>query len=352
MTYVPSGTPPGPPPTVTLSIVLVSYNSLADLQRCLPSILAQSVSFSYEIIVVDNHGKDGVAQLINQDFPGTSFIPNPTNNGYAGGNNLGLQHSTGDWVLFLNPDTELHPGALQQLVETAKTYPTAFINPKLLNPDGTINACGNQMQYTGITTCRGLNEVASTYTGLVPVPLLSGAALLAPTTRMRELGGFDEGFFMYFEDADLSLRARLWGYQLLCDQDAVITHYYRLGMNPAKFYYLERNRLITLRKVLSQCTWRTMLPALLLTELLTWAFALRGLPYLRSRLRTYQWLWQHRHTIAQQQVAIQQTRQLTDSQLLAGATVNLPFGQLMPGRAGQFANALLAPLYRLLRPVN
>ncbi|WP_375447424.1 glycosyltransferase family 2 protein [uncultured Fibrella sp.] len=334
-----------------LTIVIVSYNSLTDLQRCLPSIIRQSVSFTYQLIVVDNHGRDGVAPFIEQHVPAITFIANPANSGYAGGNNLGLQHSTGKWVLFLNPDTELHTGALQQLMQTAQAHPQAFINPKLINPDlTTINACGNQMQYTGITTCRGINELSSAYTGLTTVALLSGAALLAPTGLMRDLGGFDESYFMYFEDADLSLRARLRGYTLLCNQDAVITHYYRLGMNPVKFYYLERNRLLTLRKVLNQRTWRQLLPALILTELLTWGFSLRGITYLKSRFQTYAWLWQHRRAIRLQNEVIQQTRQLTDTQLMMGSTVAIPFEQLVPNPVGGLIKAILSPLYRALKP--
>lgn len=336
---------------IDLTIIIVSYASLTDLQRCLPSILHQQVSFTFQLVVVDNHRHDGVAPFIKQTYPTILLLPNPANTGYAGGNNLGLQHSEGQWVLFLNPDTELHPGMLQQLMQTAQAHPQALINPKLVNPDTTtINACGNQMHYTGITTCRGLNELSSTYTGLTDVPLLSGAALLAPTAIVRELGGFDETYFMYFEDADLSLRARLQGYPLLCDQDAVITHFYRLGMNPTKFYYLERNRLLTLRKVLSQRTWQQLIPALLLTELLTWGFALRGTTYLTSRLRTYAWLWQHRHSINRQHRALQQTRQLTDTQLMAGATISIPFEQLVPNPIGRLIKAILLPLYRLLKP--
>ncbi|RYF72344.1 MAG: glycosyltransferase family 2 protein [Cytophagaceae bacterium] len=336
---------------IDLTIIIVSYASLTDLHRCLPSILQQQVSFTFQLVIVDNHGHDGVASFIKQDYPDIMLLSNPANTGYAGGNNLGLRHSEGQWVLFLNPDTELHTGMLQQLFQTAQAHPRALINPKLVNPDtATINACGNQMQYTGITTCRGLNKPSSTYTGLTAVPLLSGAALLAPTAIVRELGGFDETYFMYFEDADLSLRARLQGFLLLCDQDAVITHYYRLGMNPTKFYYLERNRLLTLRKVLTQRTWQQLIPALLLTELLTWGFALRGLTYLKSRFRTYIWLWQHRQSISQQHLTLQQTRQLTDTQLMAGATISIPFEQLVPSPLGKFISAVLSPLYRFLKP--
>ncbi|HEY0110835.1 MAG TPA: glycosyltransferase family 2 protein [Fibrella sp.] len=329
-----------------LSIVLVSYNSLADLQRCLPSIATQTGVHpaDIEIILVDNHHHDGVAEWLPSAWPNVILLTNPSNTGYAGGNNMGLTRATGQWVLFLNPDTVLAPDCLHYILATAQQNVTAFLNPKLLNPDGSINACGNQFHYTGITTCRGLNRPSSEYTTIEPVSLLSGAALMAPAAAVRQLGGFDERYFMYFEDADLSLRARQAGYQLLCDARAEITHYYRLGMSPQKFFYLERNRLLTFRKVLQTNTWRQLLPGLLLTELLTWAFALRGLPYLQARVRTYTWLWQHRHTTQSPNSV------LSDATLLADATTALPIEQLMPGQLGALINLPLTRLYRWLAP--
>ncbi|WP_198175306.1 glycosyltransferase family 2 protein [Spirosoma telluris] len=142
-------------PAIVLSIIIVSYNSRVDLARCLPTLFSQQTQDSFEVIVVDNHGTDGVATELLTQYPQVRLIQNLANTGYAGGNNLGLAQAKGHWVLFLNPDTELWPGCLERLMTTARQYPSALITPKLLNPDGTINACGNQMQYTGITTCRG-----------------------------------------------------------------------------------------------------------------------------------------------------------------------------------------------------
>lgn len=336
--------------TPELSILLVSYDSLADLARCLPTILVQDYT-RYEVIVVDNHGHDGVAEFLATHQSTVRVLSNPANSGYAGGNNLGLQHVRGQWVLLLNPDTELHIGFLTTLLSTARAHPDAFITPKLLNPDGaTVNACGNQMHYTGITTCRGLNEPSEMYKGLETVPLLSGAAFVAPTKAMRQLGGFDESYFMYFEDTDLSLRARLRGYQLLCQADAVAVHHYQLGMSPIKFYYLERNRLLTLGKVLSRRMLFELLPALLLTELATWVFALRGLAYVRARGQAYSYLWKHRRFIRQARQVVQATRQVSDRDLLRQSTTALPINQVS---STGVSNALMNGIdrvYRLLRP--
>lgn len=336
--------------TPELSILIVSYDSLTDLARCLPTIRTQDYT-NYEVVVVDNHGHDGVAEFVATHDSAVRVVSNPTNSGYAGGNDLGLQHVRGQWVLFLNPDTELHAGFLTTLLSTARTHPDAFITPKLLNPDGaTVNACGNQMHYTGITTCRGLNEPAEAYKGLQTVSLLSGAAFTAPTNALQQLGGFDESYFMYFEDTDLSLRARLRGYRLLCQADAVAVHHYRLGMSPAKFYYLERNRLLTFGKVLSRQTLLSLLPALLLTELATWAFALRGRAYLRARIQGYSYIWQHRRHIQQARQSIQATRQISDRDLLSHSLTALPINQVSStGISNAVANGI-DRLYRLLRP--
>ncbi|GAB4038037.1 glycosyltransferase family 2 protein [Spirosoma gilvum] len=335
---------------VELTIVIVSYNSRADLARCLPTIYSQSTDATVEIIVVDNHGRDGVASFLQTSFPDVLLIKNPANTGYAGGNNLGLAEAKGKCILFLNPDTELWPECLEQLLTTARKHPKALITPKLLNPDGTINACGNQMQYTGITTCRGLNQSADSYKNQQQIPLVSGAALLAPASVLQQIGGFDESYFMYFEDTELSLRARLAGYELWCDADAVITHYYKLGFSPTKFYYLERNRLLTFLTIFSRSTLLSLLPALLLTELLMWGFALRGWRYVRTRFQTYAYLFENWSSIRKRHHQTQQLRQVSDVDLLQGSLLSLPFDQLVSGKVGRWLDALIRPFYRLLKP--
>jgi GT2 family glycosyltransferase len=338
--------------TPALSIILVSYNSRADLACCLPTIFSQTYS-DYELIVVDNHGRDGVAEFVQARYPAIRLVKNPVNSGYAGGNNVGIKQALGQWTLLLNPDTELRPTALAQLMNTARAHNDAFVTSKLLNPDGiTINACGNQMHYTGITTCRGLNEPATSYQGLQPIPLLSGAAFVAPTAALRQLSGFDESYFMYFEDTDLSLRARLAGYTLLCDTNAEIIHHYRLGMTAHKFYYLERNRWVTFLKIFSRKTLLTLAPALFFTELVTGVFALRNWSFVRSRFRVYAFLWQQRQHIRAARKPVQTTRQRSDRELLKDSSDTLPVGQLASSGLVATMNRLLTKVYQLLRPAG
>jgi GT2 family glycosyltransferase len=337
-------------PEPLLSIIMVSYHSQSDLARCLPTIYAQTVP-SPEIIVVDNAPGDGTADWLAINHPSVRVITNPANTGYAGGNNLGIDQAKGEWVLILNPDTELHPGSLASLLATAEAHPNALITPKLLNPDGTINACGLDMHYTGITTCRGLNEAADSYQGLHDVLLISGAAFIARRDILKKLSGFDTSYFMYLEDVDLSLRARLHGYDILCAADVTITHYYTLGMTPKKYYYLERNRLLNVLTNYQKTTLCRLSPALLLTELATWGFGLlKGYAYLLVKLRGYQWLWQHRKQWQTTRKHLQDKRLVDDIQFLTNTQTLLPYDQLVSNKsAARLLETCTAPLFRLLK---
>lgn len=340
------------PSLPSLSVVLVSHRSRPDLERCLPTLYAQAYE-GLEVIVVDNTPgaaqQRELAEWLERSYPQVKVVAAPDNAGYAGGNNLGLGAVSGELALILNPDTELRPGALGTLVDAVLAHPEALVTAKLLLPDGTINACGLQLHYTGVTSCRGLGQPWSAHVGLHSVPLVSGAAFVARTEILRELGGFAD-YFMYLEDAELSLRARLRGYEILCAGDAHITHRYAPKLTPQKFYYLERNRLLTLLRVYEAATLRRFAPALLLTELLTWAFALlKGPRFLAARARSYGWLWRERRVWRSARKTVQETRRVGDAQLLRESCAGLPFEQLVGSPpVARFLHRLADPLYLLV----
>lgn len=335
-----------------LSIIIVAYRSRHHLERLLPSLYAQTFT-NFEIIVVDNDPQDGSALWLKRTYPEVRVITQEQNGGYAGGNNLGLKHALGRWVLILNPDTELPAGTLETLLCTARAQPNALINPKIFLADGTLYACGNEMHYTGITTCLGLGQPPAAYRGLFALPLLSGTAFIASKAVLEELGGFDDDYFMYYEDTDLSLRARLKGYELICDAEAVLTHHCALGISsPEKFYFLERNRLQTLVKTFELKTLVRLMPALFLTELATWTFALlKGPRYLAARCRSYFWLCQHAQRLRCKRRVVQRSRRLTDEVLLEQSLTQLPFRQLVPSATlAGLLDRLTRPLYALIQP--
>ncbi len=326
-----------------LTILVVSYDSRADLGRLLPTIPADD----HEVIVVDNHGADGVAGWLAQEHPGVRVVAAGANLGYAGGNNLGLRHARGDRVLILNPDTELAPGALQALTAALDGAPGALVTPKILDAAGRVYACGLELHYTGVASRLRVGDDPAACSGTFPVPLPSGTALLAARETLERLGGFDEWFFMYLEDVDLAVRARQAGHQILCAADAVVVHHSDPRVTAFKLHWLERNRVPMVRKLTTPATYRRLRPGLALTGLATWAFALlRGPRFVAARGRAARARWRERRPLAAARASY-----APPDDWLATTVTPLPFPQLVAGRRlARVLDAVTRPLYSLLRP--
>lgn len=330
-----------------VSVVIVSYNSRGDLESCLPTLLTQNLPL--EIVVVDNGSSDGTADWLRLNYPAIRLIHNVANDGYAGGNNLGVKAAQGEYVFILNPDTEVYPGAIATMLEVLQQHPSALVTPKLLCADGTINACGNKMHVTGITTCNGLGEPADTYNGVFPVCLLSGAAFLMARDVWNKIGGFGPDYFMYMEDVDFSLRARLLGYDILCCAQAVVVHKWDLRLTAQKFYYLERNRLVTLLKLYETRTFLRLWFSFLITELGTWVYACyKGLPFIKARVRSYWSVWKSRKQIMQNRIPLQGSRKVSDAELLSQMSLSLPFDMVVPPTLARILLKTTTPLYKAM----
>lgn len=275
------------------SVIIVSYNSCAYLAACIKSVASQLESDD-ELIVVDNGSSDGSADLVHDRF-GWVRLLRGENVGYAGGNNRGAALAQGRYLVFLNPDTRLAPGALAALIAPlAQPDDVALTTACIVHmtQPNMINACGNTIHYTGLTYCRGAGQPRTAYTTACDVDAVSGAAFAIRREVFAELGGFDETFFLYVEDTDLSWRARLGGYRIRYVPQAVVEHAYTMNYTPTKAYYVDRNRHLMLLKNVQRETYLRLLPGLLLSEVITWAFLLlKGPRYWGVKLKVYGALW-------------------------------------------------------------
>jgi len=208
------------------------------------------------------------------------------------------------------------------------------------------------MHFTGIPSCVGLGDRSEDHSGLHRPSLVVGTAILASREAWLDVGGFDDRFFLYMEDADLSLRAVLQRYEVICAGDAVVTHRYNLNMRPEKFYWLERNRLLTVFKAYEARTLRRMAGALALTELATCAYAvMRGPEYFSAWWRGHSWVWRHRQECREARARVQSVRQVPDSVLLASMSNELPFEQLVRQRwLAAILRFVITPLHEHASP--
>jgi N-acetylglucosaminyl-diphospho-decaprenol L-rhamnosyltransferase len=220
----------------TLSVVIVSWNVRELLRACLASLPSHA-----EVIVVDNASADGSPEMVAAVFPRVRLITNAENLGFTRGNNQGLAGATGDYVLFLNPDTLVAPGAISSLIAYAELHPRiGVLGPQLRYGDGSLQSSRRRFptlatalfESTPVEWHWRNNPWARRYhmadrpTGPAQdVDWLVGAALLCRKEALDQVGGFDERFFMYSEELDLCRRMKAAAWRVVYLPDATITHY-------------------------------------------------------------------------------------------------------------------------------
>ncbi len=239
-----------------------------------------------ELIVVDNASGDGTAEAAERAAPHATVLRMDENLGFAAGCRAGAEGSTAPLLLFLNPDAAPEPGALSALRDAATTRPGwGAWQAAVTLPDGTLNTGGGVVHYLGLAWAGRLGEPL---TALGDEPFetgfASGAALVVRRSLWDRLDGFDDAFFMYAEDLDLSLRIRLAGYGVGVVPAARVVHDYEFDKGARKWFLLERNRWWTVLSTYPRPLLIAVLPGLVLTELALLAVAAAG-GWLPEKLR-------------------------------------------------------------------
>jgi GT2 family glycosyltransferase len=251
-----------------VSVLVLNWNG----QRLLPDCLAALAETEYpagrwEAVVVDNASSDGSLEEARQRFPWIRTRQNPANWGFAKGYNRALAAAPGPYVALLNTDTRVRPGWLAALVRAAEADPeVAAATAKLIFPAGSPHAgriqnAGGLVLRNGSGRDRGSvvrngrvthEEDRGQYERREEVFYFSGAAALLRRQTLAEVGHFDERFFMYYEDLDLSWRLRLRGWRIVYVPDAVVEHAHASSSgewSPLFVYNVERNRPLMLLKL-------------------------------------------------------------------------------------------------------
>ena len=337
------------------SIIIVSYNNREDITRCLESV-RRTACPGYEVIVVDNASTDGSADAVAAGFPEATTVRSSANLGFGGGCNLGATRARAEFLVFLNPDTIVEPGWLSALVNALDANSrVGLVTSKILmlgEPER-INTCGNTVHLSGLTLCRGLGASSRSYQKEEEVDAVSGAAFAIRRDVFQSLGGFDESMFLYMEDTDLSLRARLAGWESLFAPQSIVYHDYSLKVFPLKVFYQERNRYLMLLKNFRWATLVALVPALLMAEAITWGFVLLyDRRNIWNKLKAYQWTVRNWGAIMNKRRTTQSSRKTGDHELLRRTSFRLDLGLARQGLTARIAQSLLDPVFFLLRAVT
>ncbi|MEZ4885679.1 MAG: glycosyltransferase family 2 protein [Chitinophagales bacterium] len=246
-----------------VSLITINYNQTQATYELLQSL--KNISYpNYEVIVVDNNSKESPKPLINALFPNVTVILSEKNLGFAGGNNLGVEAAKGEYLFFVNNDTEMTENVIEKLLTLFEDIPNlGMVSPKICYYDEP-----NRIQYAGFTrinpytarnTTIGEHEIdEGQYSKPVPTPYAHGAAMMVKREVIDRVGLMAETFFLYYEELDWCERIRKGGYEIYVEPNALIYHKESLSvgkLSALKTYYITRNRILFMRRHASNLQW-------------------------------------------------------------------------------------------------
>ncbi len=297
-----------------IAIVYLSYNTRPYIDEVVSSL--ENIRYPkdrIEFIIVDNNSPDGSAEVIREKvvpksgvtLPKVMFFPNPTNDGFAAGNNIGINHALlegADYVFLLNNDAKFHPDALTEAVRVAESDPRIGSVQSLMllwqKPE-IVNSTGGMVHFLGFGFVRdnGRNVATITAKDGEEIAYASGAAVLYRASVLKKVGLLDPYYFLYHEDLELGWRIRLAGCKNVLALKSIVYHHYEFKRSISKFFWMERNRVLVHVGHLKLGTLVLLAPFLLMLEVALFAFSVKG-GWWKEKLRVYAALlnpssWKH-----------------------------------------------------------
>ena len=306
-------------PPVTL--VILNYNGIRYIKNCLDSVLATDYP-NFKITVIDNASTDGSAEFIEENYPEIKLMKFQKNYGFAKAYNLALKSINSKYMALLNNDIEVEPDWLEKLVlHMEKDEKAAAANPKMLfiQDRKRINAAGGCCDIYGVGWNRGNGEIdRGQYDKVEEVFYANGAAMLIREKAWKEVGPFDERYFLYGEDLDWCWRARLKGYKILYVPEAKIYHYWRASSGKI-IPLLEKHWMASLLKNYSLNTLMLLIPKFTAIKTLKTLWLIKNGETLNEKtaiIESFLWNIRNLRKTLEKRKSIQLERKITDKKLM------------------------------------
>jgi len=282
--------------------------------------------------------------LINE-YGNVKLVLNESNLGFAKACNQGTEISGGRYIVYLNYDTEVEEDWLEKLIDAAKDPQVGACMSKLLvlgsNPP-IINSSGGVTHYIGLSWSGDYKKIDNgAFNEIKEVAFASGAAMLVKREVIEEVGTFDEDYYMYLEDTDLSWRIRLAGYKVIFVPDSVVWHKYEFSKGKQKFFFLERNRLMMMITNLERRTKLLLIPPAILFELSMIAASIFG-GWGRLKMRSYIEVIGARSRLKEKKLRVAGLRKVSDRVIVSMFTDKIDFPGINNG-----AISIINVLFRL-----
>ena len=320
----------------SVTAIVLAYREEPWLERSVLALL-RSRGVEVDVVVVDNGSTDGGVEKV-AGLAGVTLVQPGRNLGFAGGCNEGVRKATGDVLAFVNGDAVVEPEALGHLARVALLPDVGIATGsiRLSDDPDLLNSGGNDIHFLGFSWSGRFGTPARD----VPsgeVTAASGAGMAMRREVWDRMGGFEEAYFAYHEDAELSLRCWQRGLRVVYVPEAVVIHRYEFSRNAEKHYLVERNRLMLVLTLFEGRTLVLLTPLLLSMEALTFAAAVLG-GWAPQKLAGWAWLVRRRRWLRERRGVLQSQRIVPDRELADRFA-----GRVEPGNY---------PLPRALRPLN
>jgi len=298
------------------------------LAQCLASLRAQSFK-DFKLFLIDNETSDSSFDFLKAAAPEAEILRLKKNEGFAGGNNAALRRVIADnfeYAFLINMDAMAEKDCLEKLLDYATAHSeVAVIQPRImLWPDKhLINSLGNETHFLGFGFCGDYRQAYSEKKQAIKeISYASGAAVLFRLAVLKRVGLFDEALWMYNEDQDICLRLWIAGERCIVLPSAVVYHAYEFGRSIAKFYWMDRNRIIVILKNFRFLTLLAILPLFIGMEFGLVLFSVKS-GWFKEKVKVWSYFLSAKHWsyIIRERRAIQKSRRISDrslSRLISG----------------------------------
>lgn len=313
-----------------ISIIVLNYNGIRFLKTCFDSLRTTTYP-NVEFMMVDNASEDDSVAFVGENYPEVKIVEAGGNIGYSAGNNLGIKHAEGDFVLLLNNDVEVTPGWLEPIMEEFQSdVSIGAVQPKIrhmINRDEFeyAGASGGFMDIYGFPFLRGrlfytIEKDTGQYDENMDLFWASGASIAIRKSVLDETGGLDDDFVHHMEEIDLCWRMLLMGYRLRIRTDSLIYHYAGGTIKPDSFmkvYWNHRNSVFMMLKNYSRKRLAFLLPVRILLDYLVVikAALTSDKKKITAVLEGHKWLIKHIPMIRKKRKKVQFIRKVNDKDL-------------------------------------
>lgn len=319
-----------------VSIIIPNWNGKEHLKKCLCSL--ENLDYpNYEIILVDGNSSDGSVEFIKENYPQVEIVQNDRNLGFAETNNIGYKKAKGEYILFLNNDTEVEPDFLLILIKKLnEDKDIVGVQPKFLQMDNheALDCIGDFLTFSGFLYHFGYRKKADNpkYLKTMELFAMKGVAMLFKRSVLEEVGVFDSDFFAYFEETDLCWRMQLAGYKIAYIPESIVYHKGKGTSSKINFSFIDyhsfKNRICSLIKNLEFKSLLKILPIhLCLCVLCGITLVLKGeISHGIAIFKAIGWnIANFEQTLKKRRFVQKNIRKITDKELFTGAYKNPRF---------------------------